>query len=90
MVKVITDLYGSFSNSNDGFSAKKLTAFILTLTFCYSHRFVNEVNLIGVLGVDAGLITLLFGVNVYDKLKNKENDTNTIDTTITSTTHETT
>ena len=90
MNKIAADLYGSFSNDNDGFSAKKLTAFILTATFCYSHKFVNEVNLIGVLTVDAGLITLLFGVNVIDKYKNPETDKNTTDTTITSTTHETT
>jgi len=70
MNKIVTDLYNSFSNGSDGFSAKKLTAFILTATYCYVHRFVDQTNLIGVLTVDAGLITLLFGVNVIDKYKN--------------------
>jgi len=91
MKKIVTDIYGSFSNDSIGFSAKKLTAFILTATYCYAHRFVDDANLIGVLTVDAGLITLLFGVNVIDKkVKDPNIDTNTTDTTITQTTHETT
>jgi len=90
MKKIVGDLYGSFSNDNVGFSAKKLTAFILTATYCYAHRFVNDANLIGVLTVDAGLITLLFGVNVIDKkVKDPNSEINTTDTTITQTTHET-
>jgi len=90
MNKIATDLYSSFSNDNIGFSAKKLTSFILTATYCYAHRFVDSNNLIGVLTVDAGLITLLFGVNVIDKKFKDPNNDNTTDTTITQTTHETT
>ena len=76
MKQIVTDLYNSFSNGSDGFSAKKLTAFILTMTYCYVHRFVDETNLIGVLGVDAGLIAVLFGVNVIDKMKNPTENNN--------------
>jgi len=76
MKQIVTDLYNSFSNGSDGFSAKKLTAFILTMTYCYAHRFVDETNLIGVLGVDAGLIAVLFGVNVIDKMKNPTENNN--------------
>ena len=60
----------SFSNDNNGFSAKKLTAFLLAVTYCYCHRYVSEDNVVMVLTVDAGLITSLFVVNVADKFKN--------------------
>ena len=63
----ISDLYDSFSNGSKGFSAKKLTAFSITVAYCYSHKFVDTSNIVAVLGVDGGIITLLFGVNVLDK-----------------------
>jgi hypothetical protein len=69
-MNVVTKIYDSFGNDSAGFSAKKLTAFAIVAVYCYSHRFVDSNNLMGVLGVDAGLITLLFGVNVIDKYKN--------------------
>ena len=65
--KATLDLYDSFTNGNKGFSAKKLTAFSITVAYCYSHKFVDINNIVAVLGVDGGIITLLFGVNVLDK-----------------------
>lgn len=67
---------GSFDNESSGFSAKKCTAFILTVTYCYSHKFVSHDNLMSILIVDAGLITALFGINVVDKKTNGTNPPN--------------
>jgi hypothetical protein len=62
----------SLNNEPIGASGKKLTALAVTLTYVYSHKFVTPEILTGVLVVDAGLITALFGINVVDKFKNKE------------------
>lgn len=67
-------LKASLDNSSDGASGKKITAFIITITYVYSHRYVTTDILTGVLVVDAGLISALFGLNVIDKLKNRESD----------------
>ena len=72
---------GSFGNEKGGASGKKLTALAVTLAYIYSHKFVTTEILTSVLIVDAGLIATLFGINVVDKVQNKET-VNTIDTTI--------
>jgi hypothetical protein len=72
---------GSFGNEKGGASGKKLTALAVTLTYIYSHRFLTTDVLTGVLVIDAGLITALFGINEVGKFKNKETE-NTTDTTI--------
>ena len=81
------DLYnyikGSFSNEKSGASGKKLTAFAVTLTYIYSHRFLSTEVLTSVLVVDAGLIATLFGINEVGKFKNKETSNTTDTTTIT-------
>lgn len=69
---MIEFIKSSFDNVSKGASAKKLTAFAVTLAYLYSHRFVHDSNLVMVLTVDAGLLCGLFGINVVDKLKNKE------------------
>ena len=75
----LNGILGSFSNSTTGWSGKKLSAFAIVLTYIYCHRFVNDTNLATVLGIDAGLITALFTVNVVDKFKNpmEQHDPNT-------------
>jgi hypothetical protein len=68
-------LLASLDNVNKGASGKKLTALAITITYCYSHRFIDASNLPIVLGVDASLISALFGINVIEKIKtNGENN----------------
>ena len=65
-------IMSSLDNQKEGASGKKLTALVVTLTYIWSHRFVTKDNLVMVLGVDAGLIAVLFGINVADKFKNNK------------------
>jgi hypothetical protein len=68
-------ILASLDNVNKGASGKKLTALVITITYCYSHRFIDASNLPIVLGVDASLISALFGINVIEKIKtNGENN----------------
>ena len=68
----MNNFINSLKNNADGFSGKKLTALAVTCAYLYAHRFVDATNVVMVLTVDAGLICGLFGINVVDKLKNKE------------------
>ena len=67
-------LLASLDNVNAGASGKKLTALAITITYCYSHRFIDSSNLAVVLGIDGGLICTLFGINVIEKIKTNENN----------------
>lgn len=58
---------GSLDNKINGFSGKKLTAFAMSLAYCYAHKFVDANNLVGVLVADGGVICLLFGINEAGK-----------------------
>jgi len=66
-VQFIEYISASLDNVNTGASGKKLTALVVTLAYCYSHRYVQPDNLVLVLGVDAGLILGLFGINAVEK-----------------------
>lgn len=77
MMNLYQHIKSSLDNKKEGFSGKKLTALAVTLTYVYSHRFLTPEILTGVLIVDAGLITALFGINVVDKFKNKETENTT-------------
>lgn len=75
MKKFFQYILASLDNVNEGASGKKLTALAITITYCYSHRFIDASNLPIVLGVDASLISALFGINVIEKIKtNGENN----------------
>ena len=75
MKKFFQYILASLDNVNQGASGKKLTALAITITYCYSHRFIDASNLPIVLGVDASLISALFGINVIEKIKtNGENN----------------
>jgi hypothetical protein len=67
-------ILASLDNVNKGASGKKLTALVVTLAYCYSHRYVQPDNLVLVLGVDAGLILGLFGINAVEKKKINEGE----------------
>jgi len=66
-MNLIQRILGSFDNEVNGFSAKKLTAFAMSLAYCYAHKFVDANNLVGVLVADGGVICLLFGINEAGK-----------------------
>jgi hypothetical protein len=67
-------IQSSLDNNTAGASGKKLTALAVTLAYCYSHRYVNNVNLPMVLAADAAFISTLFGINVVEKIKTNQND----------------
>lgn len=68
-------LLASLDNVNKGASGKKVTALLITIAYCYSHRYVDVSNIGTVLTVDGGLISVLFGIGSYDKkLKTNENN----------------
>ena len=75
----ITNLFNSFSNSNIGYSGKKLSAFDLVifcitipmLVYTYWAYKKNDWSLLpSLLTIISGLVATLWGVNVWDKNKN--------------------
>lgn len=74
-MKFLSDIYngliGSFKNSPDGFSSKKLTAFVITVCVIVAHVKWwkgNDFTLLPtIIGLDFGFILTLFGINVADK-----------------------
>lgn len=78
MKRIIDNILNSFNNApGRGYSGKKMTAFAITIAYCYSHRFLESEHLAAVLAVDGALIATLFGINTYDKsLKKNESNTN--------------
>ena len=75
MKKIIDNILNSFNNApGRGYSGKKMTAFAVTVAYCYSHRFLEAEHLAAVLAVDGALITALFGINTYDKSLNKQDN----------------
>ena len=83
MNELWNSLLGSFNNAPDGASGKKLTALVSTifcfvtpvLTWTYWAFKHNDFSLLTtVLTIGSSFILLLFGINSYDKLKNKDNN----------------
>jgi len=82
----IKDWLNSYNNANIGFSGKKLSAFVIVI-FCFCSPVItwtywaykhNDWSLLtGVLVVVSSIIATLFGINVYDKLKNGNTNGNT-------------
>jgi hypothetical protein len=63
------DVLQSFSNSKDGKSARKLTAFALMVCVAYIHyKFVNFENAVEVLLIDLGAVLLLLSVVTVQNL----------------------
>ena len=78
---MINKLIGSFDNvKNQGFSARKLTAFALMLCIAFIHfRFVDNSNAIEALMIDLSGVLLCLGIvtaqNIIE-LKNNNNQQN--------------
>lgn len=66
MKKYIIDFVKSFYNGkkfDEGWSARKLTAFALMLCVGYCHlRFVDETNVVPVIAIDLGFVSLFLGM----------------------------
>jgi hypothetical protein len=75
MKKIINSLIGSFDNKKEnGFSARKLTAFALMVCIAYVHfKWVNHDNVAEVLIIDLCGVLILLGLITAEqviKLKN--------------------
>jgi hypothetical protein len=74
MKEILTKLANSFDNTNDGFSARKLTAFTLVVCICWLHyKFVTPDNAVEYLIIDLLGVLILLGIITIEqviKLKN--------------------
>lgn len=81
--QILDNILNSFNNSPDGYSLKKLTAFI-TLIFgfispiivweIYAYKYKDFTLLIGVLGVVSSFVLVVLGIHVYQESKKDNND----------------
>ncbi len=63
MKQVFINIYNSYFNNRDGFSARKLTAFALTVCVFYLHyKYVDTTNAHDFLVADLCAIMLLLGI----------------------------
>jgi len=63
MKQIFSKILLSFENNKDGFSARKLTAFILVLNICYIHyKFVNSQNAVETIIVDLCGVLVSLGI----------------------------
>lgn len=83
---IIDNLIGSFNNKNEGFSARKLTAFILILCIVFMHiewgldsKFSVEILICDLIGVAffLGLITTDQIIRFKNNTNEKEPEKNT-------------
>ncbi len=85
MKKILSDIYkgigSSFTNSPDGVSSKKIVAYAVSFCVVMAHEkwwMTKDFSLLPtILTLDFGFILTLFGINVYDKIKNQPDKTNT-------------
>ncbi len=76
MKELINNVLNSFNNENNGFSAKKLSAFSIILCVIAAHikwlSLGDFSQLIPVITADYFFIATMFGINEYGKIKSKE------------------
>jgi hypothetical protein len=77
MKNILNNLIKSFNGQDEGFSSRKLTAFIIIICIVATHikwlTLGNLSQLEMVLTIDYGFIATLFGMTTYSALKtNKE------------------
>ena len=76
---IFDDILHSLHNGNEGYSAKKLTIFgVVTCVIAAHIKWITLGDfslLTTILPIDYGFILTLFGINVYDKSKNKTDST---------------
>lgn len=65
----LSDLYNSFKNNPQGFSAKKLTAFTMVCMLVHLHyRVSDQVAILRLVALDMLFILLLFGIIVLNQV----------------------
>ena len=79
MKKVATDIYNSFFNNKEGFSARKLSGFALMVCVFYLHyKYVDTTNAFDFLVADLCAIMLLLGIvtaqNIIELKNGKTNE----------------
>ena len=66
---IILNLLNALNTKKEGFSARKLTAFISVLCIIYIHiRFVEPSNILSVLLYDMAFVLVLLGIVTIDQL----------------------
>ena len=68
-MNIINKILGSFDNSKDGFSARKLSAFVFVLFSAYIHiNYISTDNAIEALFVDSGTLLLCLGIITMEQI----------------------
>jgi type IV secretory pathway VirB2 component (pilin) len=74
MKKILEDLLNSFKGNKEGFSSRKLTAFVLVIVVIIIHgkwlMIGNLSQLEMVLTIDYTFIAALFGMTTFSSIKN--------------------
>lgn len=77
--EIFENILGSFTGGNEGYSSKKLTAFVITALVIVIHfkwiTLGDFTQLQGVLTIDCTFITTLFGIGTYQSIKNQPKST---------------
>lgn len=73
MKEIMANILKSFNTKREGYSSRKLTAFVIILMVIIIHiKWIvlgNFAQLETVLGIDYGFIAALFGMTTYHSLK---------------------
>lgn len=73
MKEIMDNILKSFNTKREGYSSRKLTAFVIILMVIIAHlKWIilgNFAQLEMVLGIDYGFIAALFGMTTYHSLK---------------------
>ena len=78
MKDILTKLLGSFEMGDNGFSARKITAFVIILLVILAHikwiTLGDFTQLEMVLTIDYAFVSALFGMTTYQAIKKNNND----------------
>jgi len=83
MKEVIYNILSSFKNNDEGYSSKKLTAFVIIILVIVTHvkwlAIGNLTQLEMVLTIDYSFIATLFGMTIYHTTKVGKTKDTTLD-----------
>ena len=75
MKEIMDNILKSFNTKREGYSSRKLTAFVIVLMVVITHikwlTLGNLSQLEMVIGIDYGFIAALFGMTTYHSLKSQ-------------------
>ncbi len=76
MKEIFNNVLKSFNGNTEGYSSRKLTAFVIILCVVATHikwlTLGNLTQMEMVLTIDYGFIAALFGMTTYSAIKNKK------------------